>query len=283
MVAPDGHPNNAVRGTLSMLSGLVRRFNTRNVVPAWDNSWRPDWRVELVPSYKTHRLAHDGEEEEPDTLSPQISAIFHLLTAMGMPPIGIDGYEADDVIASFATQSDPPSIIVTNDRDLLQCVDDSHGTSVFLMTPGGMDNWHILKEADVAAKYGVRPNQYVDFAVLRGDPSDGLPGVPGVGVKTAQALLSAFGDLDGVLSACGSDAIQRPLTPRIKSNINPSALQAAKLVTTARKDLPLATQRPWSPDRMSDATRDELADEWGVQRQVTDLVKALEAANNTTS
>jgi 5'-3' exonuclease len=284
MTAPDGHPNNAIRGTLTTLTGLVRRFTTPYIIPAWDNDWRPQWRVDLVESYKTHRLADEAQEEaEPDALGPQISAIHDLLQAVGLYPVGVDHFEADDVIASLAFQMKPACIIVTNDRDLLQCVNDALDNHLLMMAPGGLDRWPLLGAAEVMEKYGVRPEQYVDMAVLRGDPSDGLPGVPGVGVKTAQALITEFSSLDGVFSACELQPLRRPLTPRIVSNIDKTALEAARRVTTARTDLVLPVYIPWAPHLINVDQLDARAGEWGVERQAHELIKALEAAYDSST
>lgn len=213
MTAPDGHPHNAVRGFLQTLARLIDRFQPGGVVAAWDADWRPEWRVELIPSYKTHRLATDTDldEELPDTLGPQNGAIAEILDAWWIPVLGAEGAEADDIIGSLSTSSNRknPMIVVTSDRDLLQVV--SPTVSLLQMANGGMERWALLDPRSVEERYGIAPERYVDFAVLRGDPSDGLPGVRGIGEKTAAVLITAFGSLDALLDAASMSPV-RPLT-----------------------------------------------------------------------
>lgn len=275
MTAPDGRPHNAIRGFLSTITRLVDKFQAGSLAACWDADWRPQWRVDLVPSYKTHRLA-DGSteaESEPDTLTPQIGAIARLLDAMGVARPWAADHEADDVIASLAAQANGPTIVVTGDRDLVQVVRDRPDVRVFLATNGGMDKWPLLGTADVVERYGVEAVQYVDFAVLRGDPSDGLPGVPGIGAKTAASLLAEFGSIDALLQMAGSGNLGKPLTPRIALALTEHAeeLRAAQTVATAvttlavrePTDLPA---RPADPDAVN-----AIADQWGVRRFIPDL------------
>lgn len=172
MTAPDGAPHNAIRGFFGTLNRLVEQYQPSGLAACWDVSWRPQWRVDLLASYKTHRLAvdaagqHPGSAEMPDTLSPQISAIAAILDAMGVARPGAEEHEADDVIASLATSVVGPVIVVSGDRDLVQVVDDR--VRLLLTVNGGMELWPLLTPADVVARFGVHPAQYVDFATLRG-------------------------------------------------------------------------------------------------------------------
>lgn len=284
LIAPDGFPHNALRGTLSTFAGLIRRFQTTDVIAAWDADWRPEWRVALVPSYKTHRLAVDGEtEDEPDTLGPQIGAIADVLTAAGLAPIGVAGYEADDVIGTMAHTSLGPTVIVTNDRDLIQCVRDDAPVQILLMSPGGMHTWQVASQTEILERFGVPANRYVDFAVLRGDQSDGLPGVPGVGQKTAQALVGEFDSLAGVMAACRETPLRKPLTPRIAERIASTDLQSASVVARVVEDLDIVQPRPWVPSRVRESDLSTLSAEWGVERQVNALLSALQGAYDTAS
>lgn len=285
MTAPDGAPHGAVRGLLQTIERLRERFAPATLIAAWDTDWRPQWRVDLLSSYKTHRLAaaipgvEDAPglaaiEEEPDDLSPQIDAIYRILTAWGVPVIGVEGFEADDVLgtlAPMASRSGLSSLVVTGDRDLVQLVDKP--TKVLLTVKGGMEAWPILDEDATRERFGVLPSQYVDVATLRGDPSDGLPGVKGIGDKTATALVKQFGSLAEVVKACSSDTLDKPLTPRIASAIlNASEyLAAAQIVSTVRSDVPIPNAptvlesaipvTPADPDSWGTAV-----DEWGVRR-----------------
>lgn len=278
MTAPDGHPNNAVRGFLQTLARLIDRYQPGGVVAAWDVDWRPDWRVELIPSYKTHRLAteKDLEEEVPDTLGPQIGAIADLLEAWGVPVLGAEGAEADDVIGTLAKSGSRsnPMIVVTSDRDLLQVV--SPAVSLLQMANGGMDRWVLLDSRLIEERYGITPERYVDFAVLRGDPSDGLPGVRGIGEKTAASLISAFGSLDALLDAARTEPV-RPLTPRLAALLTDGSeyIEAARAVVAVRRDLELPQIPMTLPSVVHEPARlATLALEWGVERFVDELLVA---------
>lgn len=281
MTAPDGSPHNAVRGFLSTVTRLVNQHSAGEVIAAWDHDWRPQWRVDLLPSYKQHRLAqapgeqYSGSEGDssgaamvPETLGPQVSAIAQLLQASGIPVVGAIGFEADDVVASVAHRR--ACVAVSGDRDLVQVVSDT--VQVHLAINGGMDKWPLLDPSAVVERFGVRANQYVDLAVLRGDPSDGLPGVAGVGAKTAVALLTAFDDISGVLKAARSGA-GRPMTPRLAAALIGAEdyLARAVPVATARTDFPIPdiVTQPALPEAETFATQ------WGVHRQWRDLMIAL--------
>lgn len=227
ITAPDGMPVNAVRGFLDTVAAIIRDRGHQRVIACWDEDWRPAWRVDLLPDYKTHRLAEDsdGEEEEPDTLGPQISVLRRLLPALGMPIAGAPDAEADDVIATLAITLPGAVDIASGDRDLVQLVDDR----VTMLYTGGSSasrggaSWEIITPATAQEKFGVAPHQYADLAVLRGDPSDGLPGVRGVGPKTAGALVAAFGDLESILAAAADPATGRPMTATVRARLLESA------------------------------------------------------------
>ena len=276
MTAPDGHPHNAIRGLLQTIERLRQRWQPTTLIAAWDNDWRPDWRVELLAGYKTHRLADEGDstEDEPDELSPQIHGIHTILTAWGIPVVGVDGFEADDVAGTLAWQAAQQglsTIVVTGDRDFVQLVGDS--TTVLMTAKGGMDNWLPLDVAAVRERFGVSPDRYLDVAALRGDPSDGLPGVPGVGEKTAVRLIQHFGDLAGVQRACTEDPPVKPLTPRLAGLISDHAdyLRAAMQVSAIRLDVPIpkadSIVKTGIPSSPADPHQwDDAVDEWGVRR-----------------
>lgn len=275
MTAPDGFPNNAVRGTLSMIASLVERWQTTLVAACWDGHWRPDWRVELLPEYKAHRLADESlDEQEPDTLGPQIDALAEIFDALGVFRPSFDQYEADDVIASLVRGSSA-AIVVTSDRDLVQVIA-GDAVRLLLMGTGGMDAWPLLNAADAEARFGVPPSQYLDMAVLRGDPSDGLTGVPGIGPKTAVALIRNFVDLAGVLRT--ADEPVPPMTPRQAASIREHAetLRRSRVVSRAVDDLDVAAE-PWHPGRVRPRVLKSVVDEWGVQSAADRLKAALQA------
>ena len=200
--APDGRSVNAARGLLDMIAKLVSEYEPSHLVACWDDDWRPQWRVDLVPSYKAHRVVEEVStapdvEEVPDPLEQQIPVIRESLGALGIPIVGAAAHEADDVIGTLATRASMPVDIVTGDRDLFQLISDARRVRV-VYTARGMSNLEVLTDETVQEKYGVTPSQYADFATLRGDASDGLPGVKGVGEKTAASLLSTHGDLANI-------------------------------------------------------------------------------------
>lgn len=238
MKAPDGTVVNALRGMLDFVATLAARYRPDVIVAAWDDDWRPDWRVALIPSYKAHRVAEPstGAEEVPDLLSPQVPLIAEALTMLGIPVVGAVGAEADDVIGSLAKAWAGPVDVVTGDRDLFQLVDDNHPTRV-LYTARGVGNHDVVDAAWIRGKYDIEPSQYVDFAVMRGDASDGLPGVAGIGEKTAAALLATHHDLDGIQAAATSS--ESDLRPRIRQSLLDSRdyIAAARTVVAVREDV----------------------------------------------
>ncbi len=275
MVAPDGSPHNAIRGFLSMLTKLISMHQPSGIVAAWDNDWRPAWRVELVPGYKTHRVeVTTGTEDVPDTLSPQIDAIAALLDAWGVARIGIDGFEADDVIASVAAQHPGRSLVVTSDRDLIQVVSDR--VSLLLQVTGGVEAWPVLDPSAVTAKYGVPPADYLAMAALRGDPSDGLPGVAGIGDKTACALITEYGTLDNLVAAASATSFSKPLTPKLAERIcwARNYLDAALAVMTAETRLPVSAWTFEVPGEPVDHDAlNNVAVQWGVEKYVAELLQ----------
>ena len=208
--APDGTPVNAVRGLLDFITRLVTDYQPTHLVACWDDDWRPQWRVDLIPTYKTHRVAEEivvGPDVEviPDPLSIQVPVILEVLAAYGIPVVGKAEHEADDVIGTLATGAPMPVDVVTGDRDLFQLIDDAADVRV-IYTGRGMSNLETLTDTALVAKYSVSAAQYADFAAMRGDASDGLPGVAGVGEKTAATLLATYGDLDGIIAAAADPA-----------------------------------------------------------------------------
>lgn len=250
--APDGTPVNAVRGLLEFITRLVQDHHPDDLVACWDNDWRPQWRVDLIPSYKAHRVAveternHPDEEEIPDTLSPQVPVIAAVLDALGIARVGADGYEADDVIGTLTARATGPVDIVTGDRDLFQLVDDARGRRV-LYPLKGVGTLQTTDEAWLRERYGVDGPGYVNLALLRGDPSDGLPGVPGIGEKTAAKLLDAFGDLAGIMAAVDDPAAK--LTPSQRKRLDESRDYVAVAPTVVRvaSDVALPPSTPPCP------------------------------------
>jgi 5'-3' exonuclease len=239
VTAPDGTPVNAVRGLLDTIARLVKDVRPGRLVACLDADWRPEFRVAAIPSYKAHRAEPDGTEQTPPGLAVQIPMVTQVLEAAGVAIAEHAGYEADDVIATLAVRSPDPVDVVTGDRDLFQLVDDARGVRV-LYTVRGLGNIGAVDETEVAKKYGIPGRAYADFAVLRGDPSDGLPGVPGIGEKTAAALINAFGSIDGIQEALDLGHGGFPAGTRKKLEAARSYLDVAPAVVRTATDVPLA-------------------------------------------
>lgn len=281
--APDGTPVNAVRGLLDFIGRLVQDHRPDDLVACWDADWRPQWRVDLIPSYKAHRVAVEtdaglpDEEETPDTLAPQVPVIAAVLDALGIARVGVPGYEADDVIGTLTGLATGPVDIVTGDRDLYQLVDDEREVRV-LYPLKGVGTLQMTDEAWLREKYGVTGSGYVDLALLRGDPSDGLPGVPGIGEKTAAKLLDAFGDLAGIMAAVDDPAAK--LTPSQRKRLDEARDYVAVAPTVVRVagDVPLPVFDPSLPSEPRDpATLEALADQWGLGGALQRLLTVLAA------
>lgn len=279
VTAPDGRPVNAARGLLDMIAKLVTTYEPTHVVACWDDDWRPQWRVDLIPSYKAHRVAELVEaapdvEEVPDPLEAQIPVIRAELDALGIPIVGVAQHEADDVIASFAAQSGMPVDVVTGDRDLFQLVDDARGIRV-IYTGRGMSNLEVLDEASVTAKYRVLPSQYADYAVLRGDASDGLPGVAGIGEKTAATLLAAHGDLAGIRAAAeAGDGMTAGIRAKLLAAADYLAVAPTVVEVVRTLDLPDVNARLRTPDAAVTAA---LAADWNLASSLDRAVAAISA------
>jgi 5'-3' exonuclease len=238
LTAPDGTPVNAVRGLLDMITRLLRARHPGRLVACLDADWRPAFRVAAIPSYKAHRARPDGTEEAPAALTVQVPVIEEVLAAMGVAMAGAPGYEADDVIGTLATGAGGPVEIVTGDRDLFQLVDDHRQVSV-IYTVRGLAKIEVVDEAAVSERYGIPGRAYADFAVLRGDPSDGLSGVPGVGDKTAAALIRVFGTIGAITEALDKGHGGFPKGSRPKLEAARDYLTAALPVVRVATDAPL--------------------------------------------
>ena len=280
LTAPDGTVVNAVRGFTDTIARILNDRRPSRLVACMDADWRPAFRVAALPSYKLHRVAADGGDQTPDPLEAQLPIIDAVLDAFGLAKVGIPGYEADDVIGTLATravdESYGPVDIVTGDRDLFQLVDE-RGPVQVLYTARGIRNLQVMGEKEVAAKYGIPGRGYADYATLRGDPSDGLPGVPGVGDKTAAALVSRFGSVQGILEAIDAgETAGFPAGSRLKLEAAREYLAAAETVVQVVTDITI----PAVDDRLPTAPRDPesvvtLADRHNLDGPVNRLLAAL--------
>lgn len=275
--APDGTVVNALRGLLDFVATLKTAYAPDVIVACWDDAWRPSWRVDLMPTYKTHRLADpDGAAEDtPDLLSPQVPLIAEALALVGIPVVGAPDCEADDVIGTIAQLWPGPVDIVTGDRDLFQLVDDSVPVRV-LYTARGVNNLDKVDNAWIRTKYGIDGSQYVDFAVMRGDPSDGIPGVAGIGEKTAAALIASHGDLAGIQTAAADP--DSAIKPKVRASLLSSAdyIESAIKVVTVRPDaceLGDYTAAPLTDEQK--AGLEKFGEQWGLGSVTSRLIKAL--------
>ncbi len=280
VTAPDGTPVNAVRGFLDMIAVLVSRFRPARLIACMDADWRPAFRVEAIPAYKAHRLSPSGGEETPDALGPQVPVIEAALDALGLTRIGVAGYEADDVIGTLVAHEHGLVDVVTGDRDLFQLVDD-RGPVRVLYTGRGVRKLEVLDEAAVQERYAIPGRTYGEFAVLRGDPSDGLPGVPGVGDKAAAALIRQFGSVEAMLAALDSGVTEGfPAGARNKLAAARDYLAVAPLVVRVAPDAPLPSYDDGLPAAPADPVAlVELCDRWGLDSSVERVLRALEVAH----
>jgi 5'-3' exonuclease len=272
---PTDPANNAVRGFLDMIATLIDRQRPTHLAACWDNDWRPAFRVEAIPSYKTHRVA----EEVPDELSPQVPVIIDALAALGLARVGADGFEADDVIGTLAHRHRGlmPVDVVTGDRDLFQLVDDAAQIRVLYTARGGVRDADLVTESFLQQRYAVPTGDaYADFAVLRGDSSDGLPGVAGIGEKTAAALLATFGTLAGVRAAVDGGDPRIKGAQRTRLEAGAAYLDVAPRVVRVALDAPVPDLDLRLPTRVTDAaTLSRLAVDYRLTGPINRVLSAL--------
>ncbi|HET6685652.1 MAG TPA: 5'-3' exonuclease [Jiangellaceae bacterium] len=277
MTAPDGTPVNAVRGLLDFIARLVTVRKPERLIACLDEDWRPAFRVAAVPSYKAHRLLNAARniEDIPRALVAQVPVILEVLDALGLAYVGAPGFEADDVIGTLAARDPGPVDVVTGDRDLFQVVDDSRDVRV-LYTARGVGRHEVVDESVVAAKYDIPGRAYAAFATLRGDPSDGLPGVAGVGDKTAATLVSRFGDIDGLLAAVDDPTSDLAPTLRRKLAGARDYLAVAPLVVAVRTDVPLPEIAGKLPSEPPDPEAlIELGERWNLDSSLNRVLNAM--------
>ena len=217
LVNSEGAPVHAIRGFLDMSARLISQYKPNRLVACLDGDWRPSWRVDLFPEYKANRVDVEGNEEaEPETLTPQIPILLDVLEALGIPLIGADDYEADDVIATYSVQEPGPTLIVTGDRDLLQLVDDKRKVRVVYLARG-IANHDLVDKKWISTKYEIPGERYALFAMIRGDASDGLPGIKGIGEKGSGLIANSFSSMQEVIQAAQGE--DERLTPALRKKL----------------------------------------------------------------
>jgi 5'-3' exonuclease len=264
-----------------MIASLVTTHHPTHLVACWDNDWRPAFRVNAIPTYKTHRLAEGSatQEESPKDLTPQVPLIVDALQALGIARIGIDGYEADDVIGTLTHLARGRQLVdvVTGDRDLFQLVDDDAGVRVLYTARGGVRDPDIVTQAFLQSKYLVPTGQaYADMATLRGDASDGLPGVAGIGEKTAAALIIRYGDLAGLRRALAEGDPLIKGAQRTRLEAASAYLDVAPTVVQVARDAPIPDFDASLPRQVGDlALLSSLSSTYGLTNPVNRVLSAL--------
>jgi 5'-3' exonuclease len=275
LVSPSGMPVNAIRGFLDMTSRLVVKYQPNRIVACLEGDWRPSWRVELFPDYKLNRLDEEGEEDEPDTLSPQIPILLEVLDALGLPLLGVDDYEADDLIATLSVEQSGPTRIVTGDRDLFQLVDDDRDVKVVYLAKG-VSNHDLVDLNWISRKYEIPGDRYALFAMIRGDSSDGLPGIKGIGEKGAAYIANNFDSLPAVIEAA------RKGDERLTANHQKKLIESSEYAAIAPKLVNCATDvtipkmiidLPKSPASMKDLMR--LKEQYGLGASIDRVINAF--------
>ena len=194
-----GQPANAIRGSLSIINTITTDYAAGEIIAALDIDWRPQWRVKLLPQYKANRVVKDDHfeqvDETPDSLSDQIPHLIEILKQLNVKIVGKSNYEADDCLSTLAANN-TNALIVTGDKDLLQLINKKNRNDIYLLSDKTNPIWNFER---FVKHFGFEPARYLDYAVLRGDPSDGLPGVSKVGEKTAMKLIQEFQSIDNLL------------------------------------------------------------------------------------
>lgn len=278
LLSPSGQPVNAIRGYLDMTARLVSIYKPNRLVACIEGDWRPSWRVDIFPAYKANRLevGSSDEEEEPETLTPQIPILLDLIDAFGIPMVGVDDYEADDVMATFATQESGPIRVVTGDRDLFQLVDDKKDIKVVYLAKG-ISNHDLVDIEWISQKYSIPGDRYALFAMFRGDPSDGLPGVKGIGEKGAALIANNFSSVDEVIagaksahSALSASLVKKIIEGQDYLKIAPTLVNCARDVALPRMEIAL----PKKPADLSHIYA--MKEEYGLGASVDRLIAALD-------
>ncbi len=275
LLSPNGEPINAIKGFLDMSARLINQYQPSRLVACLEGDWRPSWRVELFPGYKANRVDESGEEEEPDTLAPQIPILLDILEAFGIPMVGVDDYEADDIMATFSVKERGPTFVATGDRDLFQLVDDKRRVKIVYLAKG-ISNHDLVDRAWIKNRYEIPGDRYALFAMLRGDASDGLPGVRGIGEKGAALIANNFETIEAALAAAKID--DERLTPALRKRLiegQEYVAIAPKLVHCAL-DVPIPSMSISIPTRPLDMSQIwQYKEEYGLGSSIDRMIAAL--------
>ena len=283
MVSPSGQPVNAIRGYLDSIARMAVTYQPDRIVACLDGDWRPSWRTDLIPEYKANRIEEESDDgslsdaaEELEILEAQVPVIMEVLDAIGIPLIGIDDYEADDVIATLSVREPGPTIIVTGDRDLFQLVDDKRKVKVAYIAKG-ISQHELVDLKWIKNRYEIPGDRYALFATFRGDPSDGLPGARGIGPKGAATIANSFSTIEEVIEAANNS--NSKLSASLQKKILESAeyLRKAEIVVNCVDDLRLPKGPFNLPKKVVNSKALEiLAKSYGIDSSVKRLLSALE-------
>ena len=283
MVSPSGQPVNAIRGYLDSIARMAVTYQPDRIVACLDGDWRPSWRTDLIPEYKANRIEEESDDgslsdaaEELEILEAQVPVIMEVLDAIGIPLIGIDDYEADDVIATLSVREPGPTFIVTGDRDLFQLVDDKRKVKVAYIAKG-ISQHELVDLKWIKNRYEIPGDRYALFATFRGDPSDGLPGARGIGPKGAATIANSFATIEEVIEAANNS--NSKLSASLQKKILESAeyLRKAEIVVNCVDDLRLPKGPFNLPKKVLNSKALEiLSKSYGIDSSVKRLLSALE-------
>lgn len=283
MVSPSGQPVNAIRGYLDSIARMAVTYQPDRIVACLDGDWRPSWRTDLIPEYKANRIEEESDDgslsdaaEELEILEAQVPVIMEVLDAIGIPLIGIDDYEADDVIATLSVREPGPTFIVTGDRDLFQLVDDKRKVKVAYIAKG-ISQHELVDLKWIKNKYEIPGDRYALFATFRGDPSDGLPGARGIGPKGAATIANSFATIEEVIEAANKSNSKLSTSLQKKILESSDYLRKAEVVVNCVDDLRLPKGPFNLPKKVVDSKALEiLSKSYGIDSSVKRLLSTLE-------
>ena len=283
MVSPSGQPVNAIRGYLDSIARMAVTYQPDRIVACLDGDWRPSWRTDLIPEYKANRIEEESDDgslsdaaEELEILEAQVPVIMEVLDAIGIPLIGIDDYEADDVIATLSVREPGPTFIVTGDRDLFQLVDDKRKVKVAYIAKG-ISQHELVDLKWIKNRYEIPGDRYALFATFRGDPSDGLPGARGIGPKGAATIANSFATIEEVIEAAKNSNSKLSASLQKKILESSEYLRKAEIVVNCVDDLRLPKGPFNLPKKVVNSKALEtLAKSYGIDSSVKRLLSTLE-------
>lgn len=275
LLSPHGEPVNAIRGYLDMSARLISQYQPSRLVACLEGDWRPSWRVDLFPGYKANRIDESGNEEEPDTLGPQIPILLDVLEAFGIPMLGVDDYEADDIMATFSVKERGPTFVATGDRDLFQLVDDKRRVKIIYLAKG-ISNHDLVDRKWITSRYEIPGDRYALFAMIRGDASDGLPGVRGIGEKGAALIANNFASIEEALEAARLNDERLPVGLRKKLIDGADYVAIAPKLVHCALDVPIPTMSIAIPKRPSNLEQIyQYKEDYGLGASIDRMIAAL--------